>query len=570
LRSGEKGFHDLASAARYFKLAADQNHAEAQFEYAVCLSEGLGVSVDLCAAAKYYKLSADQNHAKAQFCYAECILEGRGVPVDLSEAVKYYKLAADQNHGPAQLRYAKCLSASKDVPAVTKCGQPVVDPHLQFRNGIVLWRGCDFGEAVKCFRLAAVRNHIRSMFYYAICLSTGRGVSVDLAQAAEYFKLAADRNHPGSQFCYGLCLLAGRGVQVDSDEGLRYLERAVNCNPLYAHYAYYLALLAVRRTEFSGVGGCSSSGSIWPATSFEFSTGANDANILVGIRTGIDGILLSPLASESTSTLTRFEGNVFSVYSSLKSLSSPASVQLIDGSAFSDIILSTNFQEGSRRLRVSGNFLLRADYISGIRSCGSNSNVAFKREFQILNPNCFHSCDSLCSFRFESGSKSSRIEAHTLSHCSSLRSFCLPASVKFLGLNSFSWYQERIHASHLIVNNVQLRPRSFESWMNFHSYTWKELDQHWNDNLLKDCWISSFPKSMSTSNSISNPASTYSQIGYVGPAFSQSLASGHNVMPVMLSALSACRPSFHREYCFCNSSVQSSSQGDPADVSGLE
>jgi TPR repeat protein len=55
-----------SEAVRYLKLAADQNHAEAQFAYAVCLSEGVsGVQVDLIEAAKYYKLSADQGHIEA-------------------------------------------------------------------------------------------------------------------------------------------------------------------------------------------------------------------------------------------------------------------------------------------------------------------------------------------------------------------------------------------------------------------------------------------------------------------------------------------------------------------------
>jgi TPR repeat protein len=35
--------------------------------YRVCLSEGIGVPVDLAAAAHYYQLAADQNHVVAQF-----------------------------------------------------------------------------------------------------------------------------------------------------------------------------------------------------------------------------------------------------------------------------------------------------------------------------------------------------------------------------------------------------------------------------------------------------------------------------------------------------------------------
>jgi TPR repeat protein len=58
---------DYVLAARYYKLAADQNLPVAQFMYGCCLSDGEGVAVEFVSAAKYYKLAADQNHALAQF-----------------------------------------------------------------------------------------------------------------------------------------------------------------------------------------------------------------------------------------------------------------------------------------------------------------------------------------------------------------------------------------------------------------------------------------------------------------------------------------------------------------------
>jgi TPR repeat protein len=54
-------------------LAADQHFAEAQFDYAVCLANGIGVAIDLTKAAHYYELAADQNLPEAQFNYAICL-----------------------------------------------------------------------------------------------------------------------------------------------------------------------------------------------------------------------------------------------------------------------------------------------------------------------------------------------------------------------------------------------------------------------------------------------------------------------------------------------------------------
>jgi TPR repeat protein len=50
-------------AAHYFKLAADQSHARAQFNYGIMLLCGQGISINKSLAAHYFKLSADQGDA---------------------------------------------------------------------------------------------------------------------------------------------------------------------------------------------------------------------------------------------------------------------------------------------------------------------------------------------------------------------------------------------------------------------------------------------------------------------------------------------------------------------------
>jgi TPR repeat protein len=45
-----EGNSALIEEANNFKLAADQNHADAQFHYGICLRDGIGVSIDLIGA----------------------------------------------------------------------------------------------------------------------------------------------------------------------------------------------------------------------------------------------------------------------------------------------------------------------------------------------------------------------------------------------------------------------------------------------------------------------------------------------------------------------------------------
>jgi TPR repeat protein len=179
----------LIKAAQYFKLAAHQNNAEAQFRYGRCLDMGEGVSRDLMEAAKYFKLAADQNHAAGQFNYGLCRSRGEGVSRDLVQAASYFKLAADQKHTEAQRRYGLSLYESEGVSR-------------------------DLASAAQYLKLAADQNDAWAQFDYGVCLSKGEGVPRDLTRAVTYFKLAADQHFTPAQAAYGFCLDSGIGTAL--------------------------------------------------------------------------------------------------------------------------------------------------------------------------------------------------------------------------------------------------------------------------------------------------------------------------------------------------------------------
>ncbi|MDR1907292.1 MAG: hypothetical protein LBQ43_00325 [Holosporales bacterium] len=84
------------AAAHFFKLAADQEHTEAQMEYGLCLLNGRGVNINAAEAVKYLKAAADKGNAYAQEDYAYCLERGIGVTVNLNLAKDYYAKAAAQ------------------------------------------------------------------------------------------------------------------------------------------------------------------------------------------------------------------------------------------------------------------------------------------------------------------------------------------------------------------------------------------------------------------------------------------------------------------------------------------
>jgi TPR repeat protein len=74
-------------SAELFELAAVQNLAAAQLDYAKCLRSGKGVDADLPLAA-HYNLAARQHDARAQYEYAFCLQHSLGVRKDYQKAAK--------------------------------------------------------------------------------------------------------------------------------------------------------------------------------------------------------------------------------------------------------------------------------------------------------------------------------------------------------------------------------------------------------------------------------------------------------------------------------------------------
>ncbi len=90
----ERGDHN--EAARLYRRAAEQGHAEGQLKLAFMYGNGEGVSQDDAEAAKWYRLAADQGHAGGQLSLGNMYKRGQGVPQDNVQAYKWLDLAGSQ------------------------------------------------------------------------------------------------------------------------------------------------------------------------------------------------------------------------------------------------------------------------------------------------------------------------------------------------------------------------------------------------------------------------------------------------------------------------------------------
>lgn len=95
---------DYAEAARWYRLAAEQGHAGAQFSLGLIYAQGQGVTEDDTEAARWFRRAAEEGHAGAMYLLGSAYLIGRGVDRDFREAVRWYRLAAENGDDDAKER----------------------------------------------------------------------------------------------------------------------------------------------------------------------------------------------------------------------------------------------------------------------------------------------------------------------------------------------------------------------------------------------------------------------------------------------------------------------------------
>jgi TPR repeat protein len=106
------GFHhvaqDYTEAAKWYRLAAEQDYAQAQNNLGEMYHEGLGVPQDYIKAAEWYRLAAEQGLAEAQNNLGWMYENNLGVvSEDGTIAVQLYRRAAEQGLAAAQYNFGR-------------------------------------------------------------------------------------------------------------------------------------------------------------------------------------------------------------------------------------------------------------------------------------------------------------------------------------------------------------------------------------------------------------------------------------------------------------------------------
>jgi hypothetical protein len=93
---------DPVEAARWYRLAAEQNHTEAIQHLGMLYMTGQGGNADPAEGARWFRKGAELGNPEAQWTLGLCYEKGRGVMKDLVQAYALYIAAADGAENPKQ------------------------------------------------------------------------------------------------------------------------------------------------------------------------------------------------------------------------------------------------------------------------------------------------------------------------------------------------------------------------------------------------------------------------------------------------------------------------------------
>lgn len=161
---------DRTAEIERLKPVAEKGEAAAQYQLGLLYAEGK----ELPEAAHYYKLAAEQDHHEAQARLALLNCNGTGVPKNAEECVRLLKLAAEGSVTLAEVNLASRYLTGDGVST-------------------------NHREAARLAGMAADKGDPMGQFLLGVCYETGVGVGQSRSEAVRLYRLSAAKGNTGAQ-----------------------------------------------------------------------------------------------------------------------------------------------------------------------------------------------------------------------------------------------------------------------------------------------------------------------------------------------------------------------------------
>lgn len=146
---------------------ADNGNPRAQVMLGRCYENGLGVKQDMAVAAQWFQLAAEQNYPEAQVLLAYCYETGSGVPKNPQQVMNLMTRAA--NAGNAEAQFNLAINYSQGINGAPKNEQ----------------------ESFRYASLAAQQGYAQAERFLGACYEYGFGVNADPALSQQWYQKAA-------------------------------------------------------------------------------------------------------------------------------------------------------------------------------------------------------------------------------------------------------------------------------------------------------------------------------------------------------------------------------------------
>jgi len=206
-QKGTEVRQDVILSAKFFKIAAELGHMEAQYKLGVCYANGSGIELDDIKALYWFEKAANQGYIKALynigFIYKR--MNNSNAEFIFRDVVKKAKLILDRQE------------SDSDASAVL---------------GICLLQGYgvikDEKEAVIYLSQAAEKGNSNAQAFLGYCYYCGIGVDVDKSKATKWFKMSSKQGNARGEHMLGQCYLNADGIEENKTLGIELLNNSAN------------------------------------------------------------------------------------------------------------------------------------------------------------------------------------------------------------------------------------------------------------------------------------------------------------------------------------------------------
>ena len=206
------GYLERFDAAFRCLLAAGCGDVEAQVRLGELYAKGKNYNFRPYEekSLAWYRKAAEQGHAGAQFAVGEACRNGSGTELDRVAAADWYRKAAEQGHAEAQYRLALMYHDGDGVPR-------------------------DKAEVIRLFRMAAEGGDAEALWRLGKMYEKGDGLPQDREKALRFFQNAARRLHGGAQFALGMAYALGDGLPQSDESALYWINAALKMRRALQH-----------------------------------------------------------------------------------------------------------------------------------------------------------------------------------------------------------------------------------------------------------------------------------------------------------------------------------------------